>query len=71
MHFIYLLEIPSHDLAFSRLSQQDSTNEEPSCNHELSQNGKPSDTQINSETNITGNYCLFYLFVHCLNFFCV
>ena len=50
-----LLEEPSHDLAFPRLSQQDSMNGEPSCKHELSQNGQPNETEINNETNITSN----------------
>ena len=54
---------PSHDLAFSRPCQQDIMNREPSCNYELSQNDQPSDTKINSETNVTSNlFVLYFIF---------
>ena len=61
--FNYELQIrqhPSHDLAFSRPCQQDTMNREPSCNYELSQTGQPSDTKINSETNVINNLFVLY-----------
>ena len=50
---------PSHDLAFSSSLQDNIKNREPSCNLELSQNIQPSDTQINSETTVSGNFICF------------
>ena len=50
---------PSHDLAFSSSRQQNIKNREPSCNLELSQYIQPIDTQINSETTVSGNFICF------------